>query len=316
MIKSIDLSRKLLYIINPIAGNGSRGLLRKLIEEQTRKAGFDFQCHDSTIGGDYEELLSQTSKSGFTDIIIAGGDGTINQVVGAFRHLDLPFGIIPCGSGNGLARAAKLSTDPSKALATIFSGTPRPIDGYTVNGQFACELTGLGFDGAVAHAYASSDTRGLNTYISHAIKQFASAPSYKFNVRVLGQEIALDAYMITVANADQFGNKVTIAPHASLSDGLLDVVIVKKQNKIPLLWRAYRQLSGRNRPLRGEEIVASMSSGAQQQDIHYWQVPSIEIENLGGALIHVDGETTPSARRVTIEVVANAFRLITPVALR
>jgi diacylglycerol kinase (ATP) len=310
LIKSIDLSRKLLYIINPIAGNGSRGLLRKLIEEQTRTAGFDFECHDSAIGGDYEELLSQTSKSGFTDIIIAGGDGTINQVVGAFRHLNLPFGIIPCGSGNGLARAAKLSTDPSKALATIFSGTPRPIDGYTVNGQFACELTGLGFDGAVAHAYASSDTRGLNTYIRHAIKQFASAPSYKFNVRVLGQEIALDAYMITVANADQFGNKVTIAPHASLSDGLLDVVIVKKQNKIPLLWRAYRQLSGRNRPLRGEEIVASLSSGAQQQDIHYWQVPSIEIENLGGALIHIDGEPSEAISYTQLRVLPLAFTLI------
>lgn len=310
MIKSIDLSRKLLYIINPIAGNGSRGLLRKLIEEQTRKAGFDFECHDSTIGGDYEELLSQTSKSGFTDIIIAGGDGTINQVVGAFRHLDLPFGIIPCGSGNGLARAAKLSTDPSKALATIFSGNPQRTDGYTVNGAFACELTGLGFDGAVAHAYASSDTRGLNTYIRHAIKQFASAPSYKFNVRVLGQEIALDAYMITVANADQFGNKVTIAPHASLSDGLLDVVIVKKQNKIPLLWRAYRQLSGYNRPLRGEEIVASLSSVAQQQDIHYWQVPSIEIENLGGALIHIDGEPSEAISYTQLRVLPLAFTLI------
>jgi diacylglycerol kinase family enzyme len=203
-----------------------------------------------------------------------------------------------------------LSTDPSKALATIFSGTPRPIDGYTVNGQFACELTGLGFDGAVAHAYASSDTRGLNTYIRHAIKQFASAPSYKFNVRVLGQEIALDAYMITVANADQFGNKVTIAPHASLSDGLLDVVIVKKQNKIPLLWRAYRQLSGRNRPLRGEEIVASLSSGAQQQDIHYWQVPSIEIENLGGALIHIDGEPSEAISYTQLRVLPLAFTLI------
>lgn len=304
------MKRKLLYIINPIAGNGSRGLLRKLIEEQTRKAGFDFECHDSTIGGDYEELLSQTSKSGFTDIIIAGGDGTINQVVGAFRHLDLPFGIIPCGSGNGLARAAKLSTDTSKALATILSGTPRPTDGYTVNGQFACELTGLGFDGAVAHAYASSDTRGLNTYIRHAIKQFASAPAYKFNVHVLGHEIALDAYMITVANADQFGNKVTIAPHASLSDGLLDVVIVKKQNKIPLLWRAYRQLSGHNRPLRGEEIVASLSSGVQQQDIHYWQVPSIEIENLGGALIHIDGEPAEAISYTQLRVLPLAFTLI------
>jgi diacylglycerol kinase family enzyme len=107
LIKSIDLSRKLLYIINPIAGNGSRGLLRKLIEERTRKAGFEFECHDSAIGGAYDELISYAPLAGFTDIIIAGGDGTINQVVGAFRHLDLPFGIIPCGSGNGLARAAK-----------------------------------------------------------------------------------------------------------------------------------------------------------------------------------------------------------------
>ena len=312
----IGLKRKLLYIINPIAGNGSRGLLRKLIEEQTRKAGFEFECHDSAIGGAYQDLVSYVTAAGFTDIVIAGGDGTINQVVGAFRHVNLPFGVIPCGSGNGLARAAKLSIDPYKAIATILNGTPRPTDGYTVNGQFACELTGLGFDGAVAHAYASSGSRGLNTYIRHAIKQFASAPSYKFCVRVLGQEIMLDAYMITVANADQFGNKVTIAPHASLSDGLLDVVIVKKQNKIPLLWRAYRQLSGRNRPLRGEEIVSYFTSGEQQKEIYYWQVSSIEIENLGGAMIHVDGEPTPNASRVSIEVAAKNFRLITPDALR
>ena len=312
----ISLKRKLLYIINPIAGNGSRGLLRKLIEEQTRKAGFEYECRDAVIGGAYGDLVSYVPAAGFTDIVIAGGDGTINQVVSAFRHLDLPFGVIPCGSGNGLARAAKLSTDPYKAIATLLNGTPRPIDGYTVNGAFACELTGLGFDGAVAHAYASSGTRGLNTYIRHAIKQFASAPSYKFCVRVEGQEIALDAYMITVANADQFGNKVTIAPHASLSDGLLDVIIVKKQNKIPLLWRAYRQLSGRNRPLRGEEIVSSLASAEQQKEIYYWQVSSIEIENLDGAMIHVDGEPTPSVSRVSIEVVANGFRLITPVAFR
>lgn len=308
------MKRKLLYIINPIAGNGSRGLLRKLIEEKTRKAGFEFECHDSAIGGTYQKLVSYVPAAGFTDIVIAGGDGTINQVVGAFRHLNLPFGVIPCGSGNGLARAAKLSTDPYKAIATILNGTPRPTDGYTVNGQFACELTGLGFDGAVAHAYAKSGTRGLNTYIRHALQQFASAPSYKFCVRVLGQEIMLDAYMITVANADQFGNKVTIAPHASLSDGLLDVVIIKKQNKIPLLWRIYRQLSGANQPLKGEEIVSSLLNGQQQKQIYYWQVSSIEIENLGDAMIHMDGEPTPNASRVSIEVVANGFRLITPVA--
>jgi diacylglycerol kinase family enzyme len=130
-------------------------------------------------------------------------------------------------------------------------------------------------------------------------------------VRVLGQKLSLDAYMITVANANQFGNKVTIAPHASLSDGLLDVVIVKKQNKIPLLWRAYRQLSGRNRPLQGEEIVSFLSNGEKQQEIYYWQVSSIEIENLSNAMIHVDGEPTPSISRVSIEVIAKSFWLIT-----
>jgi YegS/Rv2252/BmrU family lipid kinase len=310
------LNRKLFYIINPIAGNGSRGSLRKQIEERTRKAGYDFECRDSAIDGNYDLIAHAIQSKGFTDIIIAGGDGTINQVVGALRYLELPFGIIPCGSGNGLARCAGLSTDPQEALDTIFSGSAMRTDGYTVNGNFACELTGLGFDGAVAHAYAQSATRGLNTYIRHAIKQFASAPSYRFIVRLFGQALSLDAYMITVANANQFGNKVTIAPYASLSDGLLDVIIVKKQHKLPLLWRAYQQLSGQNQPLRGEDIITSLSDKRKQKDIHYWQVSAIEIENLGGAMIHVDGEATPRASRVTIKMIAKSFRLITPEALR
>ncbi|MFM7645753.1 MAG: diacylglycerol/lipid kinase family protein [Sphingomonadales bacterium] len=303
------MSRKLLYIINPIAGTGSRGSLRKQIESLTREAGFEFECHDSAIDGNYEHLTSRLLGESFTDIVIAGGDGTINQVVGALRHLQLPFGVIPCGSGNGLARCAGLSTNPPKALEVVFNGKAIATDGYTVNGRFACELTGLGFDGAVAHAYASSGTRGLNTYIRHAIKQFASAPSYSFRVQVQGQLVAMDAYMITVANANQFGNKVTIAPHASLTDGLLDVIIVKRQNKIPLLWRAYQQLSGRNYPLRGEEIVASLSAESEQPAIHYWQVSSIEIENLGGAMIHMDGEPIASENNIQLSVLPLAFAL-------
>lgn len=309
------MNRKLLYIINPIAGKGSRGSLRKQIEARTVEIGFEFECHDSSIDGNYEPIAQRIQQDRFTDIIIVGGDGTINQVVGSLRHLNLPFGVIPCGSGNGLARCAGLSTDPRIALDVIFNGKAIATDGYTVNGQFACELTGLGFDGAVAHAYAKSGTRGLNTYIRHAIKQFRSAPSYKFNVRVLEQEIALDAYMITVANANQFGNKVTIAPHASLTDGLLDVVIVKKQNKIPLLWRAYQQLSGRNLPMQEDELFLSLSKGITQQDILYWQVSSIEIENPGGAMLHMDGEPTPSTSQVKMEVVPGGFRLIRPAFL-
>jgi YegS/Rv2252/BmrU family lipid kinase len=304
------LNRKLFYIINPIAGNGSRGSLRKQIEERTRKAGYDFECRDSAIDGNYDLIAHAIQSKGFTDIIIAGGDGTINQVVGALRYLELPFGIIPCGSGNGLARCAGLSTDPQEALDTIFSGSAMRTDGYTVNGNFACELTGLGFDGAVAHAYAQSATRGLNTYIRHAIKQFASAPSYRFIVRLFGQALSLDAYMITVANANQFGNKVTIAPYASLSDGLLDVIIVKKQHKLPLLWRAYRQLSGQNQPLRGEDIITSLSDKRNQQDIHYWQVSAIEIENLDDAMIHVDGEATSRVEKAKIEIAPSVFQLI------
>jgi diacylglycerol kinase family enzyme len=116
--------------------------------------------------------------------------------------------------------------------------------------------------------------------------------------------------MITVANANQFGNKVTIAPYASLSDGLLDVVIVKKQHKLPLLWRAYRQLSGQNQPLRGEDIITSLSDKRNQQDIHYWQVSAIEIENLDDAMIHVDGEATSRVEKAKIEIAPSVFRLI------
>src|SRR5215203_5019050 len=114
------MRRKLLYIINPISGTKSKTSLAAIIETKTKEAGFAYDIFPSVASGDYSFLYPVIRDQGFTDVIIAGGDGTINQAVNSLRKLDIQFGIIPCGSGNGLAFSAAIPKNPEKALAIIF----------------------------------------------------------------------------------------------------------------------------------------------------------------------------------------------------
>src|SRR5688500_17595305 len=140
------MSRRILYIINPISGTGGQKGLKGLIEKSAESKGIPFFFFPSVASGDYSYLRSIIKDKGVSDVVIAGGDGTISQVVGSLMDLPLDFGIIPCGSGNGLAYTLKIPKHPGKALDIILNGKPKFIDGFTVNGRFACMLGGLGFD--------------------------------------------------------------------------------------------------------------------------------------------------------------------------
>ena len=220
------MTRKILYIINPIAGTGTSTNIQKRIEQATTKASIPFECMQSNAMGNYQAVGTRITNEQYTDVVIAGGDGTVSQVIGALRHLPIQFGIIPVGSGNGLARAAKIPTSPAAALAFIFEETGKATDGFLVNQQFACMLSGLGFDATVAYAFAKQSSRGLVTYAKEIIKNMGSARSYSFEISIDGYSISLEAYMISIANANQYGNNFTIAPFASLQDGLLNIIIL------------------------------------------------------------------------------------------
>jgi diacylglycerol kinase (ATP) len=226
------IKRNLLYLINPISGTHSKNAVTELIRQRTDAAGLSYSIYPTVESGDYSYLEPIIKEYGFTDILIAGGDGTINSVVSSLRKFDLPFGIIPCGSGNGLAFSAGIPKKAEKALDIIFKGRSRQTDAFMINDRFACMLCGLGFDAQVAHDFANDPNRGLTTYIKKTVSNFISAKAYPFVLKTGGREISTEAFFISVANSNQFGNHFTIAPKASLSDGLLDIVVMTKQSKI------------------------------------------------------------------------------------
>ncbi|MES1216727.1 MAG: YegS/Rv2252/BmrU family lipid kinase [Bacteroidota bacterium] len=297
--------RNIIYIINPISGTGSQKGLEQVIEKKTKASGISFQIFPSVASGDYSFLLPVIKEKKITDIVVAGGDGTLSQVVGSLINEDVQFGIIPCGSGNGLAYTAKIPKQPTKALDIIFNGKASAIDGFYINGQFACMLCGLGFDAKVAHEFAQQSKRGLTTYINQVIKNFFAAKPYSFECYVGGKKFFTDAYFISIANSNQFGNNFTIAPMASLTDGLLDIVIVTSQNKLSLLLQTIRQVIGQNK-LQSPRI-ANKKSG-----IIYFQTDKLTIINHSMALMHIDGDPAETPEEIKVEVSKNCFRLIQP----
>jgi diacylglycerol kinase (ATP) len=298
------MERSIIYIINPISGTRAKKGLQQFVEKKTAEKKIPYLVFPSVASGDYSFLHPIIKEKKITDIIIAGGDGTVSQVAGNLLDFDLNFGVIPCGSGNGLALAAGISKQPEKALDIIFTGKPIAIDGFTINGQFACMLCGLGFDGKVAHEFAEQPKRGLATYASLVGKNFFSAKPYHFQLQSNGIKFSTDAFFISIANSNQFGNNFTIAPKALLSDGLLDVVIVKKIAKPLLLLNILRQvLAGRIKKIEN----------SLQQPVIYFQTKELKIINTDLALLHIDGDPAETPAELKIKILEKSFRLISPV---
>jgi YegS/Rv2252/BmrU family lipid kinase len=299
------MKRKLLYIVNPISGTKSKSSLRESIKDKTIAAGLGFAIYPSVESGDYSFLFPIIKEQNFSDVIIAGGDGTINQVVNSLRKLKVQFGIIPCGSGNGLAFSAGIPKNPEKALQIIFKGKSEWCDAFFINETFACMLVGLGLDAQVAHDFANDPQRGLTTYIKKTIANFFTAKTYPVVLTTNGKRIKTDALFVSIANSNQFGNHFTIAPKASLNDGLLDIVVMAKQNKLVALLQAFRQVGGYNK-LQKVEVIDEKAS------MLYFQTTEIKIENPQLAPMHIDGDPVETTKEFNVEILKDAFRLIYP----
>jgi diacylglycerol kinase family enzyme len=210
------------------------------------------------------------------------------------------------GSGNGLALAAKIPINPSTALDIIFNGKAKYIDSFYINQTFSCMLCGLGFDAQVAHDFAKQGSRGLVTYVKQTINNFFTARPYSFDIVNQGKSFNTEAFFISIANSNQFGNNFTIAPLASLDDGLLDIVIVKKMSKFRFLWQVIKQL-------RRGQVDEYNELTVQHREVLYFQTPRLMISNLENAPLHIDGDPVETTRKFSIQVIPQAFKLIQPV---
>ena len=298
------MQRKLIFFYNPISGTKSKKALLDLVRSKTSAKGFTFEIMETNAAGNYNFLSDKIKEEQITDIVICGGDGTINQVAASLLQSSINIGIIPMGSGNGLALTAGIPKDPAKALDIIFKGNASFIDGFYINKNFSCMLCGLGFDAQVAHDFAKQSKRGLATYIQQTFKNFFSAQPYPFILDVDNNRIKTEAFFISIANSNQFGNNVTIAPKASISDGLIDIVVVKKMSKARLLYSLLKQVKS------GQVINAEKKY--HKEDILYYQSKAVSIQNPLGAPLHIDGDPATTAKNFDIKIIEKAFKLLQP----
>lgn len=183
-----------------------------------------------------EDIKKEIIQSEADSVVAIGGDGTVNMVATALKGTEIPLGIIPCGSGNGLARSLGYDMNPRKAFHQILNGTVVRMDAGIVNEKpFYC-TAGIGFDAVIAHEFAHLNTRGLINYVRLVTAKLISYKTFFSSIKEFENATAESEYfMITIGNAPQFGNNFYIVPKAMLNDGLLDVCAIKKFNRTKIL---------------------------------------------------------------------------------
>lgn len=297
--------RKILFFINPISGTRSKLQLEKKIIEKCMENNISFEILFTAEDGNYSFLREKIIQDKITDVVICGGDGTISPVISSLLNIKVNIGIIPTGSGNGLAFTAKIPRSADKALEIIFTGKTSCVDAFLINGKLSCMLSGIGLDAKVAYDFSLQKKRGLSTYIKQTFKNFLSASPYHFELNVRNKQVKVDAFFICIANSNQFGNNFTIAPEASLNDGLLDIIVVKKMSKPGIVWSVFKQM-------RTGKIITFEEKNFYKKNILYFQTDSLQIINPEMAPLHIDGDHAPTAKKFDIEILPSAFTLIRP----
>lgn len=290
-------NRRALLIINPISGTSKKQGLSRRVTSRLAEIGTHVDTVLTKCAGDATNLARKAIADGYDSVIAAGGDGTINETAIALCGSDVTLGIIPCGSGNGLARHLNIPIDIEGSLNVICLGRNEICDYGTVNGHpFFCTF-GTGFDAQVSHKFAQSKSRGLMTYVSSAFKEYVHYKPEEYVITANGEVLTERAFVVAVCNASQYGNNAYIAPHASINDGLLDVTIIHYGN---LLTTAMVSLD-----LMAGTIEKNML-------IHTFRTKSLHISRKTEGPAHIDGEPMILDAEIDIECHERRLCIYTP----
>lgn len=291
---------KIRFIYNPRSGHNAKNpRLLERAREFIRERSLDADIVHTERPLHATELARRAVVDGCSLVVAIGGDGTLNEVAAGLVGTDAVFGLIPCGSGNGLGRHLGIPGPGKGAFRTLVEGRVRAIDTGEVNGQPFFNAMGLGFDAEIADRFNRLERRG---FISYARTTAALLFRHRPEPCVISNgDSTLDtrAFLLAIANSDQYGNDCFIAPGASVDDGILDLTVVTKANALnaaPLAVRLFRKT------IDGSRSVARLRG------------PRFTIVRRAPGLIHLDGETRRASAELVVTVRPRSLRIMVPPA--
>lgn len=288
---------KVQAIINPISGVGSKRKIPKMIEQTFSKVNSSVEITFTAYPGHASELTQRALASGVTHIIAVGGDGTVNEIARTMIHSDAVLGIIPKGSGNGLARELHIPMDAQRALDLIIKGHISTIDCCKANERIFFCTCGVGFDAAVSQKFANEKRRGSLTYIKNTVAEYLSYQPEPYELIVDDQTIKEKAFLVACANASQYGNNAFIAPHANIQDGEMDITVLSPFGPLdiaPLAIQLFTKQIDRNSKIRT------------------YKGKHISIIRQKSGVMHLDGEPVMADSQINISVLPKALHVFTP----
>lgn len=294
---------KLAVIVNPISGAGGRRDARRarteLAQSLAREHGMDAQVLVSEFQGHARQLAEAAVAAGIPRLLAWGGDGTLNEVASAVAFRDAIVGIIPSGSGNGLARELGIPLQPRDAFAVALNGRERRIDVGEIDGRLFFNVCGIGLDARVAHEFATHTTtrRGFSRYLEITCRELFRYSPDEHTVVVNGAMVRSRALMIAIANGRQYGNGALIAPAAIVDDGQLDVVVIDDRPAWRALTQIHRVFLGQIGRVPGVTIVRG---------------GEVAITSVRPMVFHVDGEPVVGGTTLRARVQRQALRVLVP----
>ncbi len=291
------MKKKIVFIMNPISGTGSKEAIPHLIESTLDKELFDYEIRMTERAGHASEIASE-ARDRHVDIVVAvGGDGTVNEIARSIVHSTTALGILPCGSGNGLARHLLLPMNLRKSLEVINQCEIHELDYGVINDYpFFCTC-GMGFDAFVSMKFAESGKRGPISYAENILRE---GLKYKPETYTLEDETGTKqykAFLISCANASQYGNNAYIAPQASMSDGLMDVVIMEPFDVIEAPQVSFDMF---NKTLDKNSKIKS------------FKCKKLHITRSKPGVIHYDGDPVMTGSEIDVHLEEKGIKVVVP----
>ena len=289
------MKKKAVFVINLNSGTSSKAAIPGLIENTIDKEKFDYEIVVTQYAGHASEIASRAKDEGKDIVVAVGGDGTVNEVARAIVHSGTALGIIPCGPGNGLARHLLLPMNVKKAIEVLNECEIRALDYGIINGYpFFCTC-GMGFDAFVSQKFAEAGKRGPITYVENVLREGLKYQPETYILQDENGTIKYKAFLISCANASQYGNNAYIAPQASMSDGLMDVIIMEPFDVF-----------------EAPQISIDMFNKTldKSSKIKTFKCRKLHIHRSKPGAIHYDGDPAMTGEDIDVELVPNGINIV------